>query len=377
METTNTGLIGYLSIIEDPRINRKKLHLLIDVLFMSVVACICGCDTWADIYEFGLAREEWLHKFIDLKNGIPSPDTIARVFSLIDPSQFEQAFRIWVASIYEKSTDGEIIAIDGKRVRGSYGNGKSAIHVVGAYATESGLALGQVKTSDKSNEITAIPELLNNFLLKGSIITMDAMGCQKEIVKKIKEISGDYVISLKGNQSNLHKDVKLFLDSIKDNKLKKKHDYFETIEKGHGRVETRRAWISDDIDWLDNKDKWSGLNAVGCVEAEVYRKEKNSVETRYFICSIKPDAEKFSKAVRQHWAIENNLHWQLDVTFTEDKLRARIKNAAHNLSIMRRMVLNTLKKEDSGRKISLKTKRKKANWSEAFLLKLLTIFSKF
>lgn len=338
-------------------------------------ASLCGCDTWEDIYLFAITREQWLRQYIKLTNGIPSVDTIARVFSLIDPNEFEAAFRNWVCSLYVVE-NGKVIAIDGKRVRGSYGNGKSAIHMVGAFAAEAGLALAQVKTEEKSNEITAIPELLDTLILKGCIITLDAMGCQRAIVKKIIEQDGDYVISLKGNQGALHDDVKLFLETEQQNAFEKtKHDYYETIEKGHGRVETRRYWITDQIDWLENRENWSGLLSIGLVESERFIDGKTSIERRYFICSILPNARKFSQAVRQHRAIENNLHWQLDVTFDEDKLRARANNAAQNLSIMRRMVLNVLKQEKS--KGSLKGKRKKAGWSEDYLTRLLAILFKF
>lgn len=371
MDGTQTELLGYLSIIQDPRLERKKLHQLTDILFIAVSASLCGCDTWEDIHLFATIREEWLKQYIPLANGIPSVDTIARVFSLIAPDEFETAFRNWVCRLYEVK-EGKIIAIDGKRLRGSYGNGKSAIHMVHAFATESGIALAQVKTADKSNEITAIPELLDALLIKGCIITLDAMGCQKAIVKKIIEKSGDYVISLKGNQGILHDDVKLFLETEKQRDFKKiAHDYYETVEKGHGRVETRRYWITNKIEWLDNKADWVGLKSIGLVESERYVKGDTSYETRCFICSVKPDARKFAQAVRQHWSVENNLHWQLDVTFDEDKLRARVKNAAQNLAIMRRMVLNTLKQEKS--KGSLKGKRKKAGWSEAYLVKLLAM----
>ena len=375
MEGKKLEILGYLSIIKDPRLERKKLHLLSDILFIGVCATLCGCDTWEDIHLFATEREEWLTQYIKLPNGIPSPDTIARVFSLIDPNQFEIAFRNWVGSLY-RVEDGKIIAIDGKRLRGSHGNGKSAIHMVGAFAAESGLALAQVKTEDKSNEITAIPELLDALFLKGCIVTLDAMGCQKAIVEKIVEKGGDYVISLKGNQGTLHDDVKLFLESEKKNDFKKTpHSYFETTEKGHGRVETRKYWITDQISWLDGKDDWKNLISIGLVESIRSIKGETSTEMRCFIASIKPDANKFSQAVRQHWSIENNLHWQLDVTFDEDKLRMRIKNAAQNLSIMRRMVLNVLKLDDL--KGSLKGKRKRAGWSKSYFDKLLGFLFKF
>lgn len=371
------GLLNYLTIVKDPRLERKKLHQLQDILFLSVCASLCGCDTWEDIYDFAQIREDWLKQYIGLKNGVPSADTIARVFSIIDPKEFENAFRKWVLSLYTVNNAGRIIAIDGKRVRGSHGEGKAAIHMVGAFATEYGLALAQVKTADKSNEITAIPELLDNLILKGCIVTLDAMGCQREIVKKIRDKKGDYVISLKGNQGTLHNDIKLFLETEKTNYFAKTpHDYYETIEKGHGRVETRRYWITDKINWLENKEQWTGLNTIGMVESERFVKGETSIESRYFICSIAPKASQFAQAVREHWAIENNLHWQLDVTFNEDNLRMRVKNAAENLSILRRMVLNTLK-QDTSTKASLQRKRKRAGWSEEYLMTLLALLFNF
>lgn len=376
MSPNKIELLGYLSIVRDPRLERKKLHKLSDILFLSVCAGLCGCDTWEDIYDFAVIREEWLKQYIELGNGIPSPDTIARVFSLLNPEEFETAFRNWVLSLY-KVEEGKIIAIDGKRVRGSYGNGKPAIHMVGAFATEAGLALAQVKTEDKSNEITVIPELLDALVLKGCIVTLDAMGCQKTIVKKIIDRGGDYVISLKGNQGTLHDDVRLFLTTQQEKGFKNlAHDFYETIEKGHGRIETRRYWITNSINWLDNKESWSGLTSIGLVESIRESQGETSREFRCFISSIKPEARRFAQAVRQHWTIENNLHWQLDITFDEDKLRARVGYAAQNLSIMRRMILNLLKL-DTGSKGSLKGKRKKAGWSQTYLEQLLSMLFKF
>ena len=376
MDSTEVELLNYLTIIKDPRLDRKKLHSLTDILFIAICASLCGCDTWEDIYLFAETREDWFKQFISLTNGLPSADTIARVFSLIDPDQFETAFRIWVSSLY-KTSEGKIITIDGKRVRGSHGEGKSAIHMVGAFAAESGLALAQVKTLDKSNEITAIPLLLDALLLKGCIVTLDAMGCQREIVNKIIDKQGDYVISLKGNQGCLHEDVKLFLESERVRNFKNiAHDYYETIEKGHGRVETRRYWMTEKISWLNNQEQWRGLKTIGLVESERYLNGETSLERRCFISSIKTDAKQFAAAVRQHWSIENNLHWQLDVTFCEDKLRMRAKNAAHNLSILRRMVLNTLK-SDTSSKSSLRLKRKRAGWSDAYLMSILPLLFNF
>lgn len=369
-------LLGYLSIVPDPRVDRKKLHLLADVLFIGVCASLCGCDTWSDIYLFAIEHKDWMQQYISLANGIPSEDTIARVFSLIEPDKFELAFRSWVGSLHSIQKD-KVIPIDGKRVRGSGCGGKSAIHMVGAFAAETGLALAQVKTEDKSNEISAIPELLDALILNGCIVTLDAMGCQKAIVKKIVERGGDYVISLKGNQGHLHNDVKLFLETAQEKGFSGlTHDYYETVEKGHGRVESRRYWITDNINWLSDKTDWTKLTSIGLVESEIYQKGKTTAERRYFISSIKPDAKRFSRAVRQHWAIENNLHWQLDVSFDEDKLKMRAGYAAQNLSILRRMVLNLLK-QDTSTKASIKAKRKKAGWNKDYLKSLLSTLFNF
>lgn len=377
MKEQEIEFLSYFSIIQDPRIDRHKRHLLSDILFITICACLCGCDTWTDIYLFAEIREDWLRQYIALPNGLPSVDTIARVFSLLSPKEFETAFRNWVSSLY--LVKGErIIALDGKRLRGSHDNiqGKAAIHLVSAFATDQGIVLAQQKTNAKSNEITAIPELLDALLLKGCIVTMDAMGCQKKIVKKIMDRGGDYVISLKGNQGQLHADVKLYFEHVKKKEFKTvKHDYYEQIEKGHGRIETRRYWITDQIDWLDNKANWAGLKCIGMVESERIERTKTTLECRYFICSIKPEALRFSRAVRQHWAIENNLHWQMDVTFDEDKLRVRARHAAENFAILRRFIYNTLKQDNT--KGSLKGKRKKAGWSEAYLMKMLCNLFKF
>ena len=363
-------LLGYLSIVPDPRLDRKKLHLLTDTLFLTVCASLSGCDTWSDIYLFAVEHKDWMQQYIGLANGIPSEDSIARVFALIDPEKFELAFRNWVCSLHTIE-EGKVIPIDGKRVRGSGSGGKAAIHMVGAFAAESGLALAQVKTEEKSNEITAIPELLDALILNGCIVTIDAMGCQKGIVEKIVERGGEYVISLKGNQGSLHEDVKLFLESAQEKKFATlSHDYYETVEKGHGRVETRRYWVTEEIDWLPQKLGWKKLTSIGLVESEIYQNGKTTIENRCFINSIKPDAKRFSQAVRQHWAIENNLHWQLDVSFDEDKLKMRAGYAAQNLSILRRMVLNLLK-QDTSVKGSIKAKRKKAGWNKEYLRSLL------
>lgn len=371
MESQFDTLIENFSQIEDPRLERKKLHELSDILIIAICAILSGVDNWEHIAEFGRSKLTWFKQFLELEHGIPSHDTFGRVFSLLSHDELEKYFISWVQSV-AKLVNGEVVAIDGKRMRGSYDtrSDKAAIHMVSAYATQTGLILGQVKTADKSNEITAIPELLNTLYLKGCIVTIDAMGCQTKIAKKIIEQEADYVFSLKGNQGQLHDDVKLYLETAREKDFENiSFDYEKTIEKNHGRIETRRYWITENIDWLENKDKWSGLKSIGLVETERMINNKVSKERRCFICSIDADAKKFSRAVRTHWGIENKVHWVLDVTFNEDQHRARIGHSAHNMSILRRLVLNIIKQDTS--KGSIKAKRLRAGWNQGFLTQLL------
>lgn len=377
MEDQLSSLVEHFSVIKDPRIDRKKLHNLSEILVIAICAILSGVDSWEHIAEFGEAKIDWFKSFLTLEYGIPSHDTFGRVFSLLSPEELESCFVSWVQNAVQLLT-GEIIPIDGKRLRGSYdtSSNKAAIHMVSAYASECGLVLGQVKTEDKSNEITAIPELLKTLYIKGCIVTIDAMGCQRNIADKIIEAEADYVLALKGNQGSLHDDVTLYLNDAHKKEFKNiPHDYYETVEKNHGRIEQRKYWITENIHWIESKEKWRGLNSIGLVESTRIIGEDVSTEFRYYICSIEQNAEKFANAVRAHWGIENKVHWILDVTFNEDQHRTREGHSAHNMSILRRFALNILKQDDS--KGSIKAKRLRAGWKQDFLVSLLAKLCNF
>jgi predicted transposase YbfD/YdcC len=366
-------LFESLTVIKDPRVERTKLHSLIDILVIAICAMICGAEDWEDMADFGLAKQEWLATFLELKNGIPSHDTFRRVFILLDTDELKVSFLEWIRSAVSVSK-GSLVNIDGKNLRGSKSaaNGKKALNVVSAWAAEQSVVLGQVKCQDKSNEVRAIPELLKILELKGCIVTIDAIACQKEIVKQIVGREADYVISLKGNQGTLHQQVKDYLDWAERIKFKEiGFDYFESLEKGHGRIEKRRCWVTEEIDWLEQKAEWANLKSVIMVEAE--REEigsEKTVERRYFISSLAAQAAQSLRCVRGHWAIENELHWCLDIGFREDDCRTRTGNAPENLATLRHLGVNLLKQEKSSQR-GIKGKRKKAGWDESYLLKVL------
>jgi len=359
--------------IKDPRVERTKLYLLKDILVMAVCATICGADNWEEIAEFGESKREWFATFLELENGIPSHDTFRRVFILLDNIELKTLFVDWISSAISLSK-GTLVNIDGKNLCGSKEpiRGKKALNIVSAWASEQSVVLGQVRCEEKSNEITAIPELLKILNLQGCIVTVDAIGCQTEIVKELAEKEADYVISLKGNQGSLHQAVKDYLDWAERIKFKDiKFDYCETLEKDHGRIETRRCWVSEEIGWLEQKEEWKNLKSVVLVEAkrEVIGGKK-TVERRYFISSLEANAEQALKAVRGHWAIENELHWCLDIGFREDDCRVREAKSAENLATLRHIGINLLKQEKSCKR-GIEGKRKKAGWDESYLLKIL------
>lgn len=371
----SADFFSYFSILPDPRIDHTKKYNLVDILFIAICTIICGGETYIDMEEFGKAKEEWLGNFLKLPNGIPSHDTFRRVFSLIDPEAFAECFVAWTAAIHE-ITKGEVIALDGKTIRHSFDSvtGQGALHVVSAWATKAGLALGQVKVDSRSNEITAIPKLLDMLNISGAIVTMDAMGCQKDITKKIIDKGGDYLICLKGNQESLHNEVKFFFDEAFDAGFEELEcRYFESIEKDHGRIETRQCWMITDvaIDWLgETGHAWPGLASIGAIQAQRKIGDKISTETRYFISSLSGSAEQFAGAARSHWGIENSLHWVLDVTLNEDRSRIRRDYAPENLAILRKIALNLTKRETSS-KSSMRRKVKRAGWDNSYLEKLL------
>jgi predicted transposase YbfD/YdcC len=369
-----TSVKDHFLSLSDPRIFRKTHHRLIDVIVIALCAVIAGADDWVEIAAFGREKESWFKTFLELPNGIPSHDTFGRVFSLISPGEFAQCFVSWIRSAFPMG-DSDIIAIDGKTARRSHdrANGKSPIHMVSAWAVQHRLILGQVKTEDKSNEITAIPELLKLLDLNGCVVTTDAMGCQKEIARQIVDQGGDYVFSLKGNQGNLHKEVALlFEDAKKNNYWDLAHETCTTVDGGHGRVETRSYTITANVDWFEEKSKWKELTTFAMVESTREIGDQTTQETRYFISSLPCDAKRFAEAARGHWGIENGLHWCLDISFREDDSRVRNGHAPENLAILRRFAL-TLIKNDTQRKIGVKASRKRAGWSNYYLLHLLRL----
>lgn len=359
--------------IDDPRIERRKLHKLIDIITISICAVICGAETWSDLELFGSSKYSFFQQFLELPNGIPSHDTFARVFARLNPEQFQQSFINWIQSI-SKLTNQEIVAIDGKTLRGSYdpSDDKAAIHMVSAWAAANRLVLGQVKVDEKSNEITAIPELLKVLCLQGCIVTIDAIGCQKEIVKQIVEQDGDYVISLKKNQKSLYERVdSLFKSAINNHFQGFEYSEFRQDESGHGRQEIRQCVMLSNIqDLIDPENKWSNLTSVGMINSWRTEDGKTTLETRYFISSLPNNAELLAQSVRTHWNIENKLHWVLDVQFNEDSSRIRKDNAPQNLAIVRHIALNLLNQEKTV-KAGVKRKRNKAGWDEEYLEKVL------
>jgi len=358
--------------ITDNRIKGKIKHKLIDIIAITICAVIGGADEWTHIEEYAKSKEEWLKRFLELPNGIPSHDTFGRIFAVINAEEFSKSFLEWVRTVF-KVTDRQVIPIDGKTLRRSYdsSSNKAAIHMVSAWASKNGIVLGQVKTNEKSNEITAIPELLNLLEIKKCIITIDAMGCQKEIAKRIIEKEADYVLAVKGNQGRLHEDIKLFFeDGLKKDFYGIEVKYYEETEGDHGRVETRRYWTTEEINWLSQRHKWEKIKIIGMVESERTLVNKTSIDRRYYISSIENDVKEFAEAVRKHWQVENSLHWILDVAFREDDSRVRKGNASENLSIVRRIALNLLKQEKTV-KVGVKGKRMRAGWDNNYLLKVL------
>jgi len=367
------ALFESLRRIDDPRREHQKFHSLFDILVIAICAVICGAEHWTEMEEFGEAKQEWFSTFLELENGIPSHDTFRRVFILLDNIKLKELFIDWISAAVSLSK-GSLINLDGKNLCGSKEliKGKKALNVVSAWASEASVVLGQVKCEEKSNEITAIPELLKILDLEACVVTIDAIGCQKETVTQIAEKRADYVISLKGNQGNLYQDIKDYLHWAERIGFKEiPYDYCSTLEKDHGRIEERRCWVTEEIAWLEQKDEWKNLKSVVMVEAirEVMGKEK-TVERRYFISSLEANAELALKCVRGHWAIENQLHWCLDIGFREDDCRVCEAKSAENLATLRHIGLNLLKQETSC-KLGIKSKRKKAGWNESYLLKVL------
>lgn len=369
----SASLLRHFENIEDPRTEYLIEHQLLDIIAITICAVICGAESWVEIEEYGTSKLEWLQQFLALPNGIPSKDTIRRLFAQLDPEQLQSCFLSWVKTIAQL-TQGEIIAIDGKTLRHSYDRGKNkgAIHMVSAWACQNGLVLGQVKVDEKSNEITAIPKLLKILEIQGCILTIDAMGTQKEIAQEIIEQGGDYILSLKGNQGNIHQDVQQLFDwGFKTEWENIPYETYSEINKGHGRIEIRRYWLLSSVKHLIDAELWSGLKRVGLVESERRIKGKlPMIEKRYYLLSLDGGVERFAQGVRSHWSIENQLHWCLDVAFNEDDSRIRSGYAPENLALIRHIALNLLGQETSV-KAGKKAKRLKAGWDNAYLAKIL------
>jgi len=363
-------LLNIFKQIEDNRRDLSKLHDLNDILIMAIIAVICGADTWNNIEEYCEAKSDWLSKFLNLKNGIPSHDTFNRVISAIDSNCFERCFIEWVSELIKVTNVKEIVSIDGKTIRGAKEHGKkSPIHMVSAWAHHNNLVLGQVRVNEKSNEITAIPKLLEVLSLQNSIVTIDAMGCQKSIARKIIEKEADYVLAVKNNQEQL-------FEYIEDEfRFSKEIGVSEDMDLGHGRIETRKCNVVNNFQHIEDQSEWAGLKSI--IKIESIREFKNSDKpiekaTRYYISSLDLTAKEFQYIIRSHWSIENKLHWSLDVAFMEDQSRKREENAAQNFSVLTKIALNLLKNEKTA-KVGIKGKRLKAGWDNQYLEKLIKL----
>jgi predicted transposase YbfD/YdcC len=357
--------------LPDPRVERTRKHPLINIIFMAVCGVLSGANSIAAIHEIAIDRRTWLTRYLDLTNGIPSEDTFARVLARLDPAEFERCLLGWIQSVQEV-TDHQVIAIDGKTLRGSADSekGRAAIHMVSAWATENQLSLGQVVVSEKSNEITAIPELLRLLDVSGALVTIDAMGCQKEIAHQIREGEGDYVLAVKQNQPKLYERVEAAISEALEREIEGLDEH-QTVEKGHGREETRTYAIVAAPESVDPEGLWRDLSAVGIAISERGDSQgRHSMDTRYYILSRLITVEKFADAVRAHWSIENNLHWQLDVSFREDECRVCRDHAPANLSVIRRFTLGLLKRETTCKK-GIEIKRTKCAGNDEYREKVL------
>lgn len=358
--------------LPDPRVVERTSHSLVDILFLTLCAVICGMDDWESIEVWGEVRLDWLRQFVPLENGIPSHDTIARVFAALDSRQFQASFLRWMSSLCP-SLEGQIVAIDGKTARGSHDRsiGKRAIHMVSAFVCGHGITLGQWKTEEKSNEITAIPELINVLELKGATVTLDAMGCQKDIAQAIVDKDAHYVMGLKGNQGTLSQRVKDFFDQTQWRNYEGFSNWgVRSQESGHGRIDSRRCVALPCDDWEDI-EAWAGLKSVVMIESIRQTDNGVSSEKRYYISSLEPDSKKLAHAIRSHWEVENRLHWCLDVTFGEDANRTRKDHAPENLNIMRKITMNILRLSPVKR--SIVKKRLRAALNNDYLAEIMGV----
>jgi len=356
----DASVLKHFSSLPDPRVDRTKRYPLLEIILLIIAGTVSGCEGWKQIKDFGEMKLSWLRQFLPYANGIPVDDTIARVMRKLNTKAFQERFIEWMKAV-STQTDGEVVAIDGKTLRRSFNakESKAAIHMVSAWSSANGVVLGQEKTAEKSNEITAIPELLSVLELKGCIVTIDAMGCQTQIAEIILKKKADYVLALKGNQGNLYNEVKTFFEiALQDNCFNFPHAYYEEHDAGHGRVEYRQCWvIRPEQKWFPSSLKWPGLKSIAIVMSRRESAGNLTQEYRYFISSLdNPNAQKMLNIVRQHWGVENALHWTLDVTFREDESRIRKEAAPENFAIMRHIALNLIKQDTS---IAASVKRKR------------------
>ena len=362
-------LVEDLEPLEDPRHGNAERHSLHDILVIALCTILCGGETCTDMALFGQSKREFLESFLTLRNGIPSPDTFSRVFRLLDP----EVFRRWFLGFMGQFAQGceGVLAIDGKTLRRSYdrAEGQSPLHLVSAWAAEQRLVLGQLAVDGKSNEITAVPKLLEMLALPGMVVTADAMHCQRQLSQQVLDQGADYVLALKGNQESLNEDVRLFLDDPATDVAQATQ-----TNKGHGRIEIRTASLSDDVSWLQERHSWPGLAAVGKITASRQIGERASVESRYYLLSQAFPPERFNAIAREHWGIENRLHWMLDVVFNEDQSRNRKDHCPENLALMRKLALNLARLEPS--KGSMRGKLKSAGWDNDYLVAILSQFTK-
>ena len=367
-QETLDQFMSYWEGLDDPRRGNAALHDFHELLVIALCAVLCGGQGAVDMALFARAKEAYLRGFLELSNGVPSHDTFSRLFRDLDPDQFRLSFQQFMAQ-FSAQTQG-VVAIDGKVLRRSFdrASGKSALHMVSAWGCEQRLVLAQIATEDKSNEITAVPKLLEMLTLKGTIVTADALNCQRAIAGQIVEQGGDYALALKGNQGTLHDDVRRLLDDPECKAATSAPD----VEGDHGRIETRTATVSTEIGWLEREHGWPGLAAIGKVQRVRETADKTTTETAYYLLSTALTPERFNQVVRQHWGVENRLHWRLDVIMNEDQDRTRLGNGPHNLAVLRHMALNAIQKEGSTG--SLRGKLKRAGWNDDFLTKLLQLF---
>lgn len=372
-EILRKSVLSHFQQLHDPRVERTKDHSLVAIITIAILAVLSGADGFVAIETYGKTKQTWLETFLDLPHGIPSHDTFGRVLSLLDPQELRNSFLGWVSSITKK-LDLELIHVDGKTAKGSYDReGKlKALHSVSAWSSEHGLVLAQQKVESKSNEITAVPLLLKLLNLKGTIVTLDAMGTQREIASQIKQSKGDYVLALKGNQGKLSQQVSDWFEQAQDKNWQGiESSYYQKVETGHNRIETRQVWAVSigQLPPLHRQSQWMGLTTVVMVKSTRQLWNKTTTAVRFYISSLEADAQCHNRVIRSHWSIENSLHWVVDVTFNEDASRVRQGHAAENLGLLRRLSVNLLKREPS--KQSLKMKRYKAGMDNNFLLKIL------